>query len=37
MNKSAIQKFAIWARTTLMEQVAQRAYQSGITKDGYGE
>lgn len=37
MNKSAIQKFSIWARTTLMEQVAQRAYQYGITKDGYGE
>lgn len=37
MNKSAIQKFAIWARTTLMKQVAQRAYQYGITKDGYGE
>lgn len=37
MNKSAIQKFAMWARTTLMEQVAQRAYQYGITKDGYGE
>lgn len=37
MNKSAIQKFAIWARTTLVEQVAQRAYQYGITKDGYGE
>lgn len=37
MNKSAIQKFAIWARTTLMEQVAQRAYQYGITKDGYGD
>lgn len=37
MNKSAIQKFAIWARTTLTEQVAQRAYQYGITKDGYGE
>ena len=37
MNKSAIQKFAIWAHTTLMEQVAQRAYQYGITQDGYGE
>lgn len=37
MNKSAIQKFAIWARTMLMEQVAQRAFQYGITKDGYGE
>ena len=37
MNKSAIQKFAIWARTTLMEQVRQRAYQYGITQNGYGE
>lgn len=37
MNKSAIQKFAMGARTTLMEQVAQRAYQYGITKDGYGD
>ena len=37
MNKSAIQRFATWARTTLMEQVAQRAYQYGITQDGYGE
>ena len=37
MNKSAIQKFAMWARTTLMEQVAQRAYQYGITKDSYGD
>lgn len=37
MNKSDIQKFAIGARTMLMEQVAQRAYQYGITKDGYGD
>lgn len=37
MNKSAIQKFAMWARTTLMDQVAQRAYQYGIIKDSYGE
>ena len=37
MNKSAIQKFAMGARATLMEQVAQRAYQYGITKDGYGD
>lgn len=37
MNKSAIQKFAMGARTMLMEQVAQRAYQYGITKDGYGD
>jgi len=37
MNKSAIQKFAIWARTELITQVSQRAYQYGITKEGYGE
>lgn len=37
MNKNAIQKFAMEARTTLMEQVAQRAYQYGISKDGYGD
>ena len=37
MNKSAIQRFAIWARTELITQVSQRAYQYGITKDGYGE
>ena len=37
MNKSAIQKFATWARTELIAQVSQRAYQYGITKDGYGE
>ena len=37
MNKGAIQRFAIWARTELITQVSQRAYQYGITKDGYGE
>ena len=37
MNKSAIQKYAIWARTEMISQVEQRAYQYGITKDGYGE
>ena len=37
MNKGAIQRFAIWARTELIAQVSQRAYQYGITKDGYGE
>ena len=37
MNKSAIQRLAIWARTELIEKVQQRAYQYGITKDGYGE
>ncbi len=37
MNKAAIQRFAVWARTELIAQVSQRAYQYGITKDGYGE
>lgn len=37
MNKSAIQKFAIWARKELIAQVSQRAYQYGITEEGYGE
>ena len=36
MNKSAIQRFAIWARTELIDRVTQRAYQYDITKDGYG-
>ena len=37
MNKTSIQKFAIWARTELIEQVAQRAYQYGIDAKGYGD
>ena len=37
MNKTAIQKFAVRARTALMEQVAQRAYQYGVTAEGFGE
>ena len=37
MNNAVIQRFAIWARTELIAQVSQRAYQYGITKDGYGE
>ena len=36
MNKNAIQRFAIWARTELISQVSQRAYQYDITADGYG-
>lgn len=30
MNKTAIQKFAVWARNELISQVSQRAYQYGI-------
>jgi len=37
MNKNAIQKYAIWARNELIEQVKQRAYQNGITDKGYGD
>lgn len=37
MNKNAIQRFAIWARTELISQVSQRAYQYDITEDGYGD
>lgn len=37
MNKNAIQKYAIWARNELIEQVKQRAYQYGISAKGYGD
>lgn len=35
MNKNAIQKYAIWARCELIEQVKQRAYQYGINDNGH--
>ncbi|HFI0504512.1 TPA: BREX-1 system adenine-specific DNA-methyltransferase PglX [Streptococcus suis] len=37
MNKNAIQKYAIWARNELIEQVKQRAFQYGIDENGYGD
>lgn len=37
MNKHAIQKYAVWARNELIEQVKQRAYQYGIDDKGYGD
>jgi len=37
MNKNAIQKYAIWARNELIEQIKQRAYQYGISDKGYGD
>ena len=37
MNKSAIQKFAVWARRELLDQVAQRAYQYGVDENGFGD
>ena len=32
MNKSAIKNYAVWARTELMKQVAQKAYEYGVTE-----
>ena len=37
MNKSKIQKFAMWARNELIAQVSQRAYQYGIDESGIGD
>ena len=37
MNKNTIQKYAIWARNELIEQVKQRAFQYGIDEKGYGD
>jgi len=37
MNKNAIQKYAVWARNELIEQIKQRAYQYGIDDKGYGD
>ncbi|WP_026395849.1 hypothetical protein [Acetobacterium malicum] len=37
MNKNAIQKYAIWARNELIEQVKQRAFQYDISETGYGD
>ena len=37
MNKNAIQKYAVWARNELIEQIKQRAYQYGMDEKGYGD
>jgi type II restriction/modification system DNA methylase subunit YeeA len=37
MNKNAIQKYAVWARNELIEQIKQRAYQYGISDKGYDD
>ena len=37
MNKNAIQKYAVWARNELIEQIKQRAFQYGISDNGYGD
>ena len=37
MNRSAIRKTAVWARTSLVEQITARATALGISKDGIVE
>ena len=32
MNKSAIKNYAVWARKELMKQVAQKAFEYGVTE-----
>ena len=33
MNKNAIKSYAVWARTELMKQVSQKAYEYGVTEN----
>lgn len=37
MNKNAIKSYAVWARTELMEQVSQKAYEYGVTENSLPE
>ncbi|MHB8128494.1 MAG: BREX-1 system adenine-specific DNA-methyltransferase PglX [Mobilitalea sp.] len=37
MDRNAIRKYAVWARTELISRVSQKALQYGIDKNGYGE
>lgn len=37
MNKNAIKNYAVWARTELMKQVAQKAYEYGVTESSLPE
>ena len=37
MNKNAIKSYAVWARTELMKQVSQKAYEYGVTKNSLPE
>ena len=37
MNKNAIKSFAVWARTELMKQVSQKAYEYGVTENSLPE
>lgn len=37
MNKNAIKSYAVWARTELMKQVSQKAYEYGVTENSLPE
>ena len=37
MDKNAIKKFAVWARTELIARVSLKAVEYGVTEDGYGD
>ena len=37
MDKNAIKKFAVWARTELIARVSLKGVEYGITEEGYGE
>lgn len=37
MNKNAIKSVAVWARTELMKQVSQKAYEYGVTENSLPE
>ena len=37
MNKNAIKSYAVWARTELMKQVSQKAYEYGVTETSLPE
>lgn len=37
MNKNALKSYAVWARQKLINDVAQKAFEYAITKDGFGE
>lgn len=37
MNKNAIKSYAVWARTELIKQVSQKAYEYGVTENSLPE
>ncbi|MEG3067196.1 MAG: hypothetical protein RQM95_02900 [Syntrophaceticus schinkii] len=37
MDKSAIKNYAVWARNKLIDDITQKAFEIGITKDAVAE